>query len=164
MLYHLQEAPREAPSVKSFMTKYPATGADEATTVILDFPRTAAHGIALTSIRVSTDPGEKGNAGPAVRIQGTQGEIQISPPAFRPEHFRVVTKDGEFEDVHLKIDAGRGLFHEADEAARCIKEGKKESGTVSLDETVVVMETLDEIRLQGGLKFPSALESAEYKI
>ncbi len=163
ILYSMQDVPREPPEVKSFMAKYHLTGADEATTTILDFPKHKAHGIALTSIRVSTDPGEKGNSGPAVRIQGTDGEIQISHPAFRPEHFRIITKEGEVEDVQMPIVTGRGLYFEADEVARCLMEGKRESMEVSLEQTVLVMKTLDEIRAQGGLRFPDELESTVYK-
>lgn len=149
--------------MKSFMTKYQLTGADESVSMILDFPRSGAHGVALTSIRVSTDPGGKGEAGPAVRIQGAQGEIQISHPAFRPEHFRVIMKNGDVEDFHMPIKFGRGLFYEADEAARCIKDSRMESKIMDLKETLAIMETLDEVRLQGDLRYSSAIESIVYR-
>lgn len=149
--------------MKSFMTKYHSTGADESVSMILDFPKIGAHGIALTSIRVSTDPGERGESGPAVRIQGTLGEIQIFHPAFRPDHFRILLKDGLIKDILMPIPEGRGLFYEADEVARCIRDGKKESDVVQLEETVVVMETLDLVRLQGDLRYCNAIESSEYR-
>lgn len=154
-LYHHQDIPREPPVVQSFMTKYASTGADKAVSTILNFPKSNAHGIALTSIRVSTVPGESGKAGPAVRIQGTKGEIQVSHPAVRPEHFRILMKEGGVEDVHMPIKTRRGLFFEADEAARCIRDGKKESARVSLEDTVVLWKT-------SGLQFSADMESTEY--
>lgn len=130
--------------------------------MIFNFPEFSAQGIASTSIRVSTNPGGQEISEPAVRIQGSKGEIQVSHPAFRPEHYRLVMIDGSKEDVYMPIKGGRGLFWEADEAARCVMKGLKESPVMTLDESILLMESLDEVRRQGQLNYPAAVESVEY--
>lgn len=102
-LYHTQPASeRKPPSVVSALKKY-STGADEMTSMILDFPRSAAlggnaHGIATTAMRIASDPDEKGSAGPSIRVQGSKGEVQVFHPAFRPTRTRLVLHDGTVED------------------------------------------------------------------
>lgn len=53
ILYHIvPDSERGEPRISSQITKYPRTGCDEMTTVLLNFP-SGAHGIATTSLRVS---------------------------------------------------------------------------------------------------------------
>ena len=54
------------------------------------------------------------------------------------------------------------MFWEADEAARCLRDGKLESEWISWEESTLIMETMDEVRRQGGLEYPELIESAEY--
>ena len=49
---------------------------------------------------------------------------------------------------------GKGFYYEADAIALDICSGKKESGVMPLDETLRVMQIMDEVRAQGGAKFP----------
>ena len=51
-------------------------------------------------------------------------------------------------------EPGRGYRHEAAEVVRCLRAGLIESPTMPLDESVSIMETLDEIRRQIGLRYP----------
>jgi predicted dehydrogenase len=171
ILYHCQPKPREAPTVTGVINKYEKTGADEMTSMILQFPKHKSMGIALTSLRVATDPDDGNTAGAAIRIQGTKGEIQVMGPAYRPTHYRVILKSagGKVEEVDCPIPTdparngdGHGMFWEADEAARCIRDGKLESESLSWEESVVIMETMDEVRRQGGLKYSELLESTVY--
>ena len=182
ILYHCQEKPRNAPKVLAAVSKYDRTQADESTSMLLQFEKENSVGIATTSIRVSTQPdGDDSSAsGPAVRIQGTKGEIQVFGPIFRPLLYKVILKGGktgEVELVHCPIPKdkerpgkkgkesegwGHGMFWEADEAARCLRDGKLESESMGWEESVVIMETMDEVRKQGGLTFPDLIESVEY--
>merc|ERR1712093_864888 len=108
-------------------------------------------------------------AGPAARIQGTKGEIQVIGPLYRPTHYRVIMVGGEkgvVEDVDCPIPTdperggwGHGMFWEADEAARCLRDGKLESDGLSWEESLVIMETMDEVRKQGGLVYPDLIET-----
>ena len=59
--------------------------------------------------------------------------------------------------IFVTIRAIRGkkvLLREAAEVARCLREGLRESSVMTLEESVSVMETLDEIRRQIGLTYP----------
>ena len=49
---------------------------------------------------------------------------------------------------------GNGYQYEAAEVMHCLREGKLESPIMPLDETVCILETMDELRRQWGLRFP----------
>jgi hypothetical protein len=126
-----------------------------------------SHGIAMTNIRVSADPDEKGSSGPAIRIQGTKGEIQVLGMPFRPVGYRVVPKkgEGEIREVSCPFPGnGHGMYWEADEVARCLRDGKLESEGMPWEESIVIMEVMDEVRKQGGLTYPQKIESTEYPL
>ncbi|KAK4226450.1 putative oxidoreductase [Podospora fimiseda] len=167
-LYHTQpEDEKEAPNVIAAINTYQVTGADETTSIILQFPKHKSHGIALTSLRVSSDPDEQGTAGAAIRIQGSSGEIQVLGPAYRPTGYKLITRDsaGKAELVEFTIpkdperDWGHGMFWEADEAARCVRDGQKESKTLPWSESIVIMEVMDEALRQGGVTYPEVIST-----
>ncbi|MCJ1404392.1 hypothetical protein MMC11_007617 [Xylographa trunciseda] len=174
-LYHtLPPSARRAPKVVSSIEKYARTGADEKTSMLLTFPSApsdptnshTAHGIALTNLRVATDVDGHGSTNPAIRIQGTKGEIMVDHPAYRPTRYAVVMKGegtGRREVVH-EIPGGHGMFWEADEAGRCVRDGKLESEGLGWEESVVIMETMDEVRRQGGVKYPEKIETLDYPV
>lgn len=190
-LYHTQpEATRQPPKVLAAVKTYSGTGsADEASTVLLDFPRSAeqggnAHAVATTSIRIATAPTGDEKAGAGIRIQGPLGEIQVFPPAFRPTHTKIILKDGTVEEKHWSIPGpgkgsgwyngflehmnaegeGQGMFWEADEAATAFVEGRKEGQYEGLEESILIMEVMDEIRRQGGLKYPEKIETTDFPV
>lgn len=173
ILYHCQPKPRAAPKVVAAINKYEKTGADEMTSIILQWEKQASMGIATTSLRVATQPDGNDSlaSGPAVRIQGSKGEIQVFGPIFRPTVYRVLKKGkkGEVEEVQCPIPTdpekkgwGHGMFWEADEAARCLRDGKLESETLSWEESLVIMDTMDEVRKQGDLTYPELIETAVF--
>ena len=170
-LYHtLPIKERKPPTVMAQMHKYPKTGVDESTSILLSFPSgpggaTYAQGVATTSLRIGIHPDSKEAAAPAIRIQGTKAEIQVDHPAYRPKRWRLVHKDGQVEEFENEMpNHAQGLAYEADEVARCIRDGKRESEVMSLDESIVIMKVMDEVRRQGGLKYPEKLETLEYPI
>ncbi|KAF2744473.1 NAD(P)-binding protein [Sporormia fimetaria CBS 119925] len=168
-LYHA--APQEqrgAPVVASSMTKYPPTGCDEQTSVILAFPN-GGHGIATTSLRVAHSPDPTSpTAPPAVRIQATLADIIIPFPCYRPTSYTVTPASNaergqladydEYTVTHEVEGGGHGMFYEADECARCIRDGKLESSIVPLQESVEVMRVMDSVRDAAGLRYPGGLE------
>ena len=180
-IYHTVPASqRKPPTVTASIERY-TTGADEKTSMILSFPsaphgKNTAHGIALTNFRVATDPDGHYTSGPAIRIQGTKGEIQVSGPAFRPTHYRFIPAEEGIDPQRVrqgqnpKVEEydcpipGQGMFWEADECARCVKDGKLESEGMGWEESVVIMETLDEVRRQGGVKYPEKIETVDYPV
>ncbi|CAK7198928.1 D-xylose 1-dehydrogenase (NADP(+)) [Sporothrix eucalyptigena] len=179
ILYHLQpeaEGKKEAPKVVAAINKYERTGADESTTIVLQFPGHRSQGIGMTSLRVGTGVSQAQKSGPAILIQGSDGEIQVMGPAFKPLAYRVITKSSNktqdqvpWIDVPIPEDKregktwkGHGMFWEADEAARCLRDGKKESATLPLSESIVIMETMEEALKQGGIVYPELITTDVY--
>lgn len=77
-------------------------------------------------------------------IVGTEARIEIEGDFYAPTSFTLISRDGEaqrFEFAH----EGRGLRHQADEVARCISEGLTESPLMPLNETVSIMETMEQV-------------------
>nr|UMZ45329.1 hypothetical protein [Paramyrothecium sp.] len=166
-LYHTQqEGSKEAPGVVAAVNKY-ETGADEMTSIICHFPKHKSMGIATTALRVATNSGQNDQC-PAIRIQGSGGEIQVSAPAYRPTQYKVIKKSGDIEVVDCPIpkdaarDWGHGMFWEADECARCLRDGKKESASMPWTESIVIMETMEAALKQGGVEYPELITTDVY--
>jgi predicted dehydrogenase len=82
-------------------------------------------------------------------IVGTDARIEIDGDFYAPSSFDLISRTGErtrFEAPH----EGRGLWHEADEVARCLREGLLESPLMPLDESVEIMRTMDAVLAQTG--------------
>jgi len=62
--------------------------------------------------------------------------------------------NGGADEVMQISYRGNGYNYEAEEVARCLREGRIESEVMSLDETLSIMKTMDTIRDQWKLKFP----------
>lgn len=183
-LYHtLPQSQRKPPSsITSTMFKYPATGADEDTTILLTFPTTTptnalapnrtSHAVAMTALAVDFNPDKQPGGRAAIRIQGTKGEIQVDGPAYRPERYRVIprieggeTPRREVREIENPFPAnGHGMYWEADEVARCVRDGKLESEGMPLEESIVIMEVMDEVRRQNELVYPAKIESTDYPV
>ncbi|KAH8889420.1 dimeric dihydrodiol dehydrogenase [Thozetella sp. PMI_491] len=101
------------------------------------------------------------------KIEGTDGYVVVEGLAPSvPSSFTVYSKKAsgpEWEDAevagHKKTQytvqkEGKGFFWEADAVAVDIAAGKKENDIMPWAETIRVMEIMDEIRRQGGAKFP----------
>ncbi|TFY67310.1 hypothetical protein EVJ58_g1711 [Rhodofomes roseus] len=164
-----------------------APSADELATMLLVFPRAEnkdVHAVATTSIRYGSDPLGDLSAGPACRVHGDKGEIQIFPPLYRPTKTRLILRDGTIEDREWPQPGpgkgsgwfngfgdgiqpegeGQGMFWEADEAAYALVEGRKESPLLTWEESVLIMEVMDEVRKQGGLRFPEKIETTDFPV
>lgn len=171
ILYHLQpEAEKEAPVVTSAIAKYDVTGADENTAITLHFPKHKTMGIATTGLRTRTGVDDANTGGPAIRIQGSEGEIQVMGPPYKPLRFSVIKKNagGKVEVVDFPIpfdkerNFGHGMFWEADECARCLRDGKLESATLPWQESIVIMEVMDKALVDGGVKYPELITTDVY--
>jgi hypothetical protein len=78
-------------------------------------------------------------------IVGTEARVEIDGDFYAPSSFMLVPRAGEPTRFTAPIE-GRGLWHEADEVARCLREGLPESPVMPLDETVSIMRTMDAVR------------------
>jgi dihydrodiol dehydrogenase / D-xylose 1-dehydrogenase (NADP) len=86
-------------------------------------------------------------------LLGTKGCVRIHSPWYHGTALTLSVTD--HEDVVMRLPyKGNGYTHEAIEVARCLRDGKLESDTMSLDETLSIMETMDTIRAQWGLSYP----------
>ena len=125
------------------------TGVDGQTSMILQFDG-GAHAVLTTTLR--------GQSECHAVIVGREGRIEIDGVFYRPGSFRLVPRvgrdDGEPE-VFTFDEPGHGLRYQAAEVGRCLRAGLTESPRLPLDETVSIMETLDEVRRQIGLTYPA---------
>jgi predicted dehydrogenase len=82
-------------------------------------------------------------------IVGTDARIEIDGSFYAPTSFDFISRTGDrirFEEPH----EGRGLWHEAEEVARCLREGLLESPLMPLDESIEIMHTMDAVLAQAG--------------
>ena len=88
-----------------------------------------------------------------VTIYGTEGQIEI-PGFWHANQATLKIGRDKVETAELPAD-GNGYNYEAAEAMKCMSEGKLESEIMPLDETLSIMKTMDEVRKQWGLVYPT---------
>lgn len=86
-------------------------------------------------------------------IMGTDGTIAIHYDWHKPTAF-TLTKPGQEPQRFALPPEGNAYHYEAAEVARCLREGRLESDILPLDETRAIVNTLDRIRAQWGLRYP----------
>lgn len=86
-------------------------------------------------------------------ISGSEGQIRIPPLFWKPTHISVTVHGKEQTEIDLPL-VGNGYNYQAAEVARCLREGQTESPVMPLDETLSIVEMMDTIRSQWGLKYP----------
>jgi hypothetical protein len=86
-------------------------------------------------------------------ILGTEGRIRIHRPWWYADTFTVVRPGREDETLTLPY-IGNGYAHEAVEVMECLRTGRLESSVMPLDESQRIMETLDAVRAEWGMKYP----------
>jgi predicted dehydrogenase len=80
-------------------------------------------------------------------IVGTAARIEIDGDFYAPNAVSLIPRGGP--TVHVPSDhQGRGLRHQADEVARRLAAGERESPIMPLDETISIMATMDEVLAQ----------------
>jgi predicted dehydrogenase len=85
-------------------------------------------------------------------IVGSKGRIDIEGAFYAPSAFTVVGYDGSTS--RYERDEIRGLEFEAAEVARSITAGKTESERMTWQNTLDLIESMDEIRAQVGVRYP----------
>ncbi|KAK9349908.1 hypothetical protein V1523DRAFT_132987 [Lipomyces doorenjongii] len=144
-------------------------GIDVLSSILLHYPKTGRHGILTSSLLHKTDD-------VFARVEGSKGTLLLSgDTASMPNVIALVLKsENDGKDMGDKRKeksgeattgqkqrfefseptGGRGFYYEADAIALDIARGQKESDTMPLAETLRIMQILDEVRKQGGAKFP----------
>lgn len=85
-------------------------------------------------------------------ILGTEGRIEVHTRFWVGTDFTLVRGD-KTQDFSFPLE-GNGYNYEAMECGRCLRAGKLESDVMPLAETLQLMQTMDTIRAQWGLKYP----------
>ena len=84
---------------------------------------------------------------PDLEILGDGGRIHVGAPVFRPTQLTLVSGAQAAKVLDYPI-AGTGYGYQAIEVMAALRAGRKESAVMPLDETLSIMETLDEARRQ----------------
>lgn len=111
------------------------TGVDGQTSMLFGYP-SGAHAVLNCTLSAKSPT--------RAAIVGTDARIEIEGVFYAPTSFDLISRAGErtrFETAH----EGRGLWHEAEEVARCLREGLLESPLMPLDESVEIMRTMDAV-------------------
>ncbi len=89
-------------------------------------------------------------------ICGTKGRLDFGTAFYWATWVRMSSASGEVvgQFDSLPQDAEIGLRYEAAEAARCVASGATESATLPWAETLRVMDAMDEVRAQLGVRYP----------
>ena len=119
------------------------TGVDEQAGMIFGYDG-GAMALLWTGVRITT-PQE-------ATVLGTDGRIRLHHPWWRGREL-TLTAGGKEEVFDLPF-GGNGYNYEAEEVGRCLREGRTESDVMSLDESVAILETMDEVRAQWPLRYP----------
>ena len=85
-------------------------------------------------------------------IQGSNGAIFIDPRWHEAQGF-VVLKDGMEERINLPT-TGKGYAHEIKEVHSCLKNGKLQSDRWTHQNSIDLINLLDEVRRLAGVVFP----------
>lgn len=86
-------------------------------------------------------------------IAGTLARIEIDSFFFAPTSFRVITRDGDIREYKSTYE-GIGLREEAKEVARVVRGSEIESPLAPHQMTLEMMDMMDQIREQIGVKYP----------
>jgi len=128
------------PSEIQALASLGTTGVDEQAGIMLQYPQGQ---LALLSSAIQTRTPHN------AFIMGTRGMIWI--PMFWRARLAVLWRSRKLP----RVTWGRaGYRYEAAEVSQCIREGKVESPTVTLAESLALMETMDQIREKIGLRYP----------
>lgn len=121
------------------------TGVDEEAGVLLSYDEGGVS-VLYSSIQVDS-PVE-------ALLLGTSGQIRLHPWWIKPDKLTLSTDGQDDRTIEMPFE-GNGYQFEALEVMRCLRAGELESHLMPLDETVSILETMDAIRCQWGLRFPS---------
>jgi predicted dehydrogenase len=120
------------------------TGVDATTSMLMQYAG-GAHAVLTATLTA---------AGPTTAaVVGTDARVLVDGPFYTPTGFTLTRRDGTSERFDHPVE-GRGMWCEAAEVVRCLREGRLESDVMPLDETVAIMATMDEVRRQIGLTYP----------
>lgn len=142
---------RQQPKV--IATQALSDGIDIATTMVLHY-EDGRQGIATSHTSVKTSP-------IFCRIEGSKGAVEVEGWATSvPSSFTVKPLEGEASTFQVE-KVGMGFYWEADAVAQDISAGRTQNARMTWAETIRVLGILDEVRRQGGARFPQDQDHIE---
>ncbi|MGA9762654.1 MAG: Gfo/Idh/MocA family oxidoreductase [Gaiellaceae bacterium] len=114
------------------------TGVDGQTSMLFGYASGAQAVLGCTSLAKSPT---------RAAIVGTEARIEIDGDFYTPSPFTLITRSGERTRYDEPFQ-GRGMWYQADEVARCLREGLLESPLMPLDESISIMQTIDAVLAQ----------------
>lgn len=121
------------------------TGVDEQSAMVLGHPG-GALSVLSTAVRTNTPH--------TATILGTDGQISIPTNWWKPDRLTLSRSGQPDEVIELPGDPA-GFVYEVEEVGNCLRAGKLESDILPLDESLAIMRTMDTLRAQWGLKYPT---------
>ena len=119
---------------------------DSMTSMIFEY-QSGAHAT-LTTCSVAAGP-------VTATVLGTEGRIEIDRDFYGQTSFKVIDKRGEITDSYNHKILGNGRQYQALHAQKCIASGLTSSSVMSIEETVEIMEVMDAVRAQTGVRYPT---------
>lgn len=141
-----------APEKVVSTTNLTSTGVDAQTSVTLTYSG-GRMAVLFTSIEA--------HSATRASINGTRARLEIDGDFLAPADMSLIEDGGRRRAISIAHE-GRGLRHQAREVERCLSAGIAESPVMPLDESIAIMETLDEIRTQNGLTYPADFTESAY--
>ena len=86
-------------------------------------------------------------------VMGDKGRIELEKPFYEHGSFTVYDLDDQEIFRYEGNIEGRGMQYQALEVEKCIRAGLRQSPIMSLDETIEIMEVMDQIRQQTGIEY-----------
>lgn len=135
-----------APNSVSAIATKTATGVDRQTAILLGY-ESGAQAVLHTALDT---PGPN-----TASVIGTEGWIAIERTFYTPTAFTVFDRHGAVVERFEQKVVSRGMQFQAAEAERRVAEGAASSDILPPSESVAIMETLDEVRRQIALSYPT---------
>ncbi|KAH7384710.1 hypothetical protein BKA64DRAFT_711830 [Cadophora sp. MPI-SDFR-AT-0126] len=140
-------------------------GIDESNVIVLKYPTASSQTRCHTKTAILSSTFRYRTSEDFARIEGSSGTITIFGPAGSlPGGFRTVVGPqpgfGEVDTREVRTytvdrpEGTLGFFWEADAVAHDIANGRTENAVMPLDESLRIMNLMDEIRREGGLVYP----------
>jgi len=120
------------------------TGVDEQAAMLLEYEG-GRQAVLSSAVRTETSH--------AAWISGSEGRIKIEAPFWKGQRL-LVSSGGKEEAIDLPFE-GNGYPHQAREVMRCLGEGLVESPRMTHEFSLLVMRTLDRIRVPWGIRYPA---------
>jgi predicted dehydrogenase len=134
----------EPPAKITALAHLGQTGVDEQSAMLLGYSNGQ---LALLSCAVRAQTPRQ------AAVIGTKGMLRIHSPFWCPTTATISLEGKDDQTIEMPFK-GNGFEYEAKEVMQCLRAGKLQSDIMPLDETLLIMKTMDEIRAQCGLKYP----------